>query len=473
MPVPSLSRITGATRIRKAGVDRLVRALSLGMCLTTGLLRSADAAPDQGIEKSSPSLSNEDWPMFKHDVRRTGFSPSKAPNSASLLWETKIRDAAKFWSSACVAEGRLFIGSQNGNLYCLDATNGKHLWTYETDTGQPIFSSPLVAQDTVYFAGYERIYAIPSTGPSADPVKAQDKVWTFRFGKSTGGVNNVVAGSPAIRDGKLFIGAVDQYFYCFDAAVGGKPLWETYTPYRGQHAFASSPALDRGKVFAATGNQSGSGRLYCFDQAKGAILWEFDIDDITFSSPVIEGNRVFIANSGDWVGGNRKYRLYALDVNGYIDGMDDGVADDHKGNADLIWSFDTTDYVYSTPSIHNGKLFFGSATGTLTCLDTEKGDRVWTYRSDARKRYTQPRGILSSPALADGKVFLNVEGNILALPEIDPNGDGVISPDEVLWSYEIGGDGVCSPIIANGCVYVGNHQGSIYCFGPKALSGKN
>lgn len=463
--------MAGGDRFGKKALAGRIQRLLLAVCLTTGWPRGAHAALDAAAEKNSSAPSTDDWPMFKHDVRRTGFSPSKAPDSPALLWETKIPGAAKFWSSACVAEGRLFIGSHNGKLYCLDAATGEPLWTYDTDAGQPIFSSPLVAQKIVYFAGYERIYALPAAGPSSDPANARDQIWTFRFGKSTGGVNNVVAGSPAISEGKLFLGAVDQYFYCFDAALGGEPLWETYTPYRGQHAFAASPALDRGRVFAATGNQSGSGRLYCFDQSKGTILWEFDIDDITFSSPVIEGDRVFIANSGDWIGGNRRYRLYALDVNGYLDGVDNGAPDNHKGNGDLLWSFDTADYVYSSPSIHNGKLFFGCANGALTCLDTDQGDRVWTYRSAARKRYTQPRGILSSPALADGKVFLTVEGNILALPEMDPNGDGEISSGEVLWSYAIGGDGVCSPIVANGCVYVGNHQGTVYCFGPKPPSG--
>ena len=434
--------------------------------VTLACIPSDGAAQTHRDEEISAKLSNHDWPMFKHDLKRSGFSPSKAPNSASLVWKTDLGRWAKFWSSACIADGKLFIGAHDGNLYCLDAATGEHLWTYYTDTGQPVFSSPLVAQSMVYFAGYERLYAIPSAGPLNDPEQAEERVWIYRFGKSTGGVNNVVAGSPAIRGGRLFLGSVDQYFYCFDAAKGGRPLWETYTPYRGQHAFSSSPAVDRGKVFAATGNQSGSGRLYCFDETTGAILWEFDTDDITFSSPAIEGKRVFIANSGDWIGGNHRYRLYCLDVNGYLDGVDEGVADNHEGNADLIWSFNTGDYVYSSPSIHDGKLFFGCANGTLTCLDTGTGNRVWTYHSDARRRFTQPRGILSSPALADGKVFVNVNGNLLALPEADPNGDGVLSVDEVLWSYSIGGDGVCSPVVANGFVYVGNHRGTVFCFGP-------
>jgi len=424
-------------------------------------------AAQERNESMSASNSGEGWPMFRHDLKRTGHSASKAPDSAFVRWESKVPRAAKFWSSPCVAGGKLYIGNNNGNLYCLDARTGKHLWTFFTDTGQPIFSSPAVHGNVVYFASYEVIYALPTLDPNEDGEIARDEIrWSFRVGKSTGGVNNVIAGSPAINAGKFFLGAVDQYFYCIDAVKGGEPIWETYTPYRGQHAFSSSPALDHGRVFAATGNQSGSGRLYCFNEASGKVLWDFDLDDITFTSPVIDGDRVFIANSGDWIGGNHQYRLYCLDVDGFLDGTDDGVADDRDGNADLVWSFDTKDYVYSSPSIHQGRLYFGCANGMLTCLNATNGKKTWVYPSSPRAKYTQPRGILSSPAIADGKVFFcSIEGKVIALPETDPDGDGTISAREVIWSYPIGGDGVCSPIIADGCLYVGNHQGTIFCFG--------
>jgi outer membrane protein assembly factor BamB len=432
------------------------------------------AAPPEPKENIPAAIPRHEWPMFKHDLKRTGYSPSKAPDTALIVWETRIPGATKFWSSPCIADGKLYAGNNNGNLYCLDAATGKRVWTFFTDTSQPIFSSPIVHQNAVYFAAYEMIYAIPCIDPNGDGEIAENEIlWRFRVGKSTGGVNNVVAGSPAIKDGKFFLGAVDQYFYCFDALKGGEPLWKTFTPYRGQHAFSSSPALDRGRLFAATGNQSGSGRLYCFGEADGKILWDFDIDDITFTSPVIDGSRVFIANSGDWIGGNHRYRLYCLDVNGFLDGVDDGAVDNHAGNSDLIWSFDTKDYVYSSPSFHQGRLYFGCANGLLTCLGADNGKPIWTFRSTARNKYTQPRGILSSPAIADGKVFFcSIEGTIIALPESDPDGDGAISPEEIIWSYAIGGDGVCSPVVANGCVYVGNHQGVIFCFGPKGSQQK-
>ena len=410
----------------------------------------------------------EEWPTFKHDLKRTGYTQSQAPDVANVIWEKSIPGAGKCWSSPSIADGRLYIGNNNGNVYCVDATTGKQIWTFFTRVSQPVFSTATIANGMVFIAGYEMIYALPCHDPNNDGVISGDEViWSFRFGKSTGGVNNVVTGSPAVTKGRLFLGAVDQVFYCFDAAQGGEPLWRTFTPYRGQHAFACSPAVADGKIFAATGNQSGSGRLYCFGEADGRILWEFDIDDITFSSPVIDGKRVFIANSGDWIGGNSVYRLYCLDVAGYLDRVDDGIADSHQGRSDLIWAYDTKDYVYGTPSIHGGRLYFGSCSGLFTCLDAEDGKVVWVFKTSPKYR-TQPRGIFSSPTIADGKVFFcTIEGKLIALPEVDPDGDGTISSDEVIWSYPIGGDGVCSPVVADGFVYVGNHQGRLFCFGSR------
>ena len=376
---------------------------------------------------------NEEWPTFKHDFRRTGYSPSQAPNTASVLWAIRIPGAGKFWSSPSVADGKLYIGNQNGSVYCVEAATGRLVWTFPTGTSQPVYSTPTISNRMVFVAAYRMFCALPCHDPDGDGIITPREVaWSYQVGRSTGGVNDVVCGSPVLNGGRFFLGAVDQFFYCLDARKGGEPIWKTWTPYRGQHAFAASPAADGGRIFAATGNQSGSGCLYCFDEAGGKMLWQFDIDDITFSSPMIDGDRVFIANSGDWIGGNLVYRLYCLDVKGYLDKTDDGVPDDHQGNADLIWAYDTRDYVYGTPSCHEGRLYFGACSGVVTCLDATRGKALWEFQTPSKHR-SQPRGVLSSPAIADGKVFLcTMEGKLVALPETDPDGNGIITPDEVI-----------------------------------------
>ena len=408
------------------------------------------------------------WPKFRGDLLNTGYSTSPAPRRGRVSWSTKIRGAREFWSSPSLFKDKLFVGNSNGNLYCLNANNGDLIWTFYGDSFA-IYSSPTIAEDTVFFGAADRkIYALPTRDPNSDGVISESEIiWDYTVGPSTGGVNNVVPSSPAIKDGKMFLGAIDQYFYCFDAR-NGEVLWKTWTPYRGQHAFSSSPAIYKGKIFAATGNQPGrdsSGRLYCFDEKTGRITWEFDIDDITYSSPVIDQDhgRVIIANSGDWIAnaGNRTYRLYSLAIEGAVNGVDEGIPDDHYGNSDLIWSYDTRRYVYSSPAIHDGKLYFGGSDGNLRCLDVKTGKTVWICETPTRGG----SGIMSSPAIADGMVFVGTaDGRLVAVPEKDPDGDGVISPDEVVWSYPMGGKTVCSPAIANGAVYIGSYDGTLYCF---------
>ena len=413
----------------------------------------------------------EDWSMFRYDLNRTGFSPYDAPYIASLSWSKKVPSAGEFWSSPSIIGDRIYIGNSNGKMYCLNANNGNIIWTFSTGLFA-IYSSPAIAYGMVYFGGSDmRIYALPCDDPNSDGTISPDEVvWNYTVGTSTGGVNNVVCGSPAVKDGRLYLGAVDQYFYCFNATNGGAPLWKTYTPYRGQHAFSSSPAIHDGMIYTATGNQPGvtsSGRLYCFNESDGRIVWQFDLGDTTYSTPAVYGSYVYIANSGDWIvnAGNRTYEIYCLDADGYLDGVDDGVPDNHYANSDLIWSYNTSKYVYSSPALHDGRLYFGCSSGNFTCIDAATGQKIWVCETLAGTG-GEPGGIMGSPAIAEGKVFIGTaDGYLLALPETDPNGDGKITPGEYAWSYKIGGKVVCSPAIADGMVFIANSQGTMFCFG--------
>jgi outer membrane protein assembly factor BamB len=405
-----------------------------------------------------------EWPTFRGNVSRTGQSASAAPRTPTLLWSVRIPEAGDIWSSASVAGGRLFIGGISGELYCLDAETGGMKWEFQTLYEQPVFSSPTVSGGIVFFAAYRAVYALPCEDPDGDGVISSDEIaWKRPLGPSTGGVNDVNPASPAVIDGKLFVGSVDSYFYCFDAAAGGPPIWRTLTPYVGQHAFSSSPAILEDRAFAATGNQSGEGRLYGFGLKNGRIEWEFDNDDITFSTPAAADGRVFIANSGDWIGGNQVHRIFCLDADGMADGIDDGVSDGHAGGSDLVWSTDMGSYAYSSPAVSGGRVYIGCSNGNLLCLDAASGKRIWKYTTDPMNE-DPPAGIMGSPVVAGGAVIAGTaDGRLIAVPVEDPNADGVISDSELIWSYPVGGLVVSSPAIAYGRVYIAADRGRVLC----------
>jgi len=52
------------------------------------------------------------------------------------------------WSSPTIVDGIVFVGSNDGNLYAVDAATGEEHWRFET--GDKIRSSPTVVDGTVY-----------------------------------------------------------------------------------------------------------------------------------------------------------------------------------------------------------------------------------------------------------------------------------------------------------------------------------
>ena len=103
------------------------------------------------------------------------------------------------YSSPAVADGRVYVGSGDDKVYCLDASTGTQVWNYTT--GNIVDSSPAVADGRVYVGSYDgRVYCLDaSTGA---------QVWNYTTG-------NYVFSSPAVADGVLFVGSGDGSVYAF------------------------------------------------------------------------------------------------------------------------------------------------------------------------------------------------------------------------------------------------------------------
>ena len=63
------------------------------------------------------------------------------------------------YSSPAVANGVVYVGSGDYNVYALDAATGAKLWSYHT--GGAVYSSPTVANGVVYVGSYDyNVYAL-------------------------------------------------------------------------------------------------------------------------------------------------------------------------------------------------------------------------------------------------------------------------------------------------------------------------
>jgi outer membrane protein assembly factor BamB len=142
-----------------------------------------------------------------------------------------------------------------------------------------------------------------------------------------------VAASPALADGRAYVGNYEGRFLCADVNTG-EILW---TFEKENVAFYSSPAVSGSAVVVGARDQ----RLHCLDRASGAERWALRMRGDVDSSPAVCGDKVVVGSNGGWV---------------VVVRMSDGVA---------VWSFEIGEAVTSSPAVAGGRIVVGSEDGAV------------------------------------------------------------------------------------------------------------
>ena len=174
----------------------------------------------------------ENW-RFQHEPGIT----AKNLNTLEVAWTFGFPGAVAVFGQPTVVGGRVFVGSQNGHVYAINAATGCYYWDYTATTGvRAAITIARVGNSDVALFGDRRgnVYSV-------DAMTGQ-LVWrvTPDNGPRTG-----ITGAPALFEGRLYVpisggddsSATDPKFECckgrgavvaLDAATG-KTLWVTYT----------------------------------------------------------------------------------------------------------------------------------------------------------------------------------------------------------------------------------------------------
>src|SRR5690242_284825 len=133
-----------------------------------GLRRIADAirlrcTPMRSIHVAfllfaSLPLTAKDAAMFRGDPEHSGvYEAPGVPQLSGVKW--KFKTGGRVMSSPAVVEGTVYVGSNDDNLYAIDAESGALRWKFKT--GSRITSSPGVADGLVYFGSFDgNFYAV-------------------------------------------------------------------------------------------------------------------------------------------------------------------------------------------------------------------------------------------------------------------------------------------------------------------------
>jgi outer membrane protein assembly factor BamB len=331
-------------------------------------------------------------------------------------------------SSPAISDGKVFIGSMDGNVYAFDAPTGTLLWNYNTNnTRWGLRSSPAVANGIVYIGSSDDIlYAL----------KASDGSFVWSFGTdplANEMYQGAVESSPAVVDGVVYVGAWDGCLYALNASTG-KVIWKQYT---GAAITFSSPAVAYGMVYVGNAQDTeylkSSATVCAFNASTGAPIWYYTPTPGIYtmdSSPCVVDGRVYFGSYDD--------NVYALDAL----------------TGEKLWNYTTGGYVSSSPAVAYGKVYVGSDDNKIYCLDETTGALLWDH----------PTGswVSSSPAVADGMIFVgSYDNETYALNA---------NTGDVVWSYTTGGPVVSSPAVADGVVYVDGTDNETYAFGQFSLT---
>jgi outer membrane protein assembly factor BamB/cytochrome bd-type quinol oxidase subunit 2 len=413
-PSPSQSRTTSASVSLSASLSRTAsRTSSMSSTVTT--MPSSTLTPTVSLSKSStssvsplPTQAAEvlaPWPGRGHDVRHSGRSPySMAVCEYEVITRWVYNASSDIRSSAAIgADGTVYVGSYDSQIYALNGSTGAVRWNYTTGSG--IYSSPALGADGTVIVGSwdSNVYALNTTNG------------LIRWSYATG---NQIYSSPAIgADGTVYVGSLDNKVYALNGSTGALQ-WSYAT---GNQVY-SSPAIGTDSTIYVGSVDS---NIYALNGRTGALRWSYATGALVDSSPAIGAD-------GTVYVGSRDSNLYAL-----------------NGSTGIRrWNYTTGGLIDSSPCLGaDGTVYVASSDATVYALNGSTGALRWNY--------TTGGSISSSPIVgADGTLYVGShDATLYALH----GSTGVL-----LWKHTADNQMDASPSIgADGTLYVGSNDGKL------------
>lgn len=206
---------------------------------------------------------------------------------------------------------KVYIASNDKNLYCLNLDSGKLVWSFQT--GYNMVSSPTYSNGRVYIGSYDgRMYCLDA--------RTKRLLWSQNF-------KSEIQSTAAYSNGKVMFGVSDGNFYCLNAPDGRK-IWN----FKAKSGISSSPAVSNGKVYLTSHDRS----IYCLDEGTGRKKWSFTTGNVVLSSPTIAGDRLYC--------GSTDQKLYCID----------------ESTGLKKWEYKTEGDIWTSPLVYEKKIYIGS-----------------------------------------------------------------------------------------------------------------
>jgi polyvinyl alcohol dehydrogenase (cytochrome) len=404
---------------------------------------SVEPAATNSCSAAASTLSNLDgWNGWGVDLVNSRMQSREAAGiraedvpKLKLKWAFGFPSVSTVIGQPTVVGGRLFLGSNNGTVYSLDARTGCTYWTFRaaSQVRSPIAVAPFGAgQDAAYFGdGQATVYAVNAqTGELLWKTKIEDH-------KLAG-----ITGGPKVYAGRVYVGvrsgfeemlAANPKYQCctfrgslaaLDAGTG-KQIWKTYsipdppsvtkknsagTDMYGPSGAAiwSSPTIDvkRKAVYVGTGNNYSDpptrygDAVLAFDLETGSLRWSKQMNSDVWNFGCSQPSRVNCPETPD-----RDTDIGASPILRSL-----------PGGQDVLLIGQKSAFVYGIDPEHRGEILWKLQIGKGGAL----GGIMWGMAADMDKVYVPLSDILPGPG--GGLFALNIATGEKAwyAPPVDP-----------------------------------------------------
>lgn len=335
------------------------------------------------------------------------------PNRKEIVWKSAPEGDDTFGtntSSPCVADGKVFYGTIAGNLHILNARNGDRARTISY--GWPIMSAITLANDSIYFLTLDGVvhcldlfgdtrWKWDTYGTQGRSREAAAKN-TRDDGKSTA----YFATNPvAVSGTKVVVAVADDLLCLEDKGIKAELAWKLFSPV-GSVYVTRGAAISGDYVYLPTPGKDGFGRIARFsledgsnDKRKEIVSDQWAaLDSAAVRDETMYFSRdTFGMTAYDFGAGGPRWTSFSKDPDSITPAISaPALSKDHclyttlfgeliavplssRGNGldslgTSVFRFETPGgpTTTSSPSISNGRVYFGSDDGCLYVLGSGK-----------------------------------------------------------------------------------------------------
>jgi outer membrane protein assembly factor BamB len=249
----------------------------------------------------------------------------------------------------------VFVAGGHGELNKLDAQTGKLTWQFQTQ-GKEIPAPPAVADGVVYLGSTDgNVYAVNAdTGA---------QLWQFT-------TDGTVLGSPAVDNGVVYAGSDNGSLYALDAKTGNQ-LWAYHAATSSEVVSVGSVTVANGIVYGTSSNNTSHSFVFAVDAKTGAQSWMQQVNNELLSAPQFSDGKLYVVTAALTQAGK------STSIESHLDVFDAATGSLPAQTSQDTESINANIPLLGAPTVANGVVFYTALNGDVSAVSAGDASVQW------------------------------------------------------------------------------------------------